>query len=220
VKPIVLFGAGELARLAYLAFTQEGEREIVACTVSRELVTETELFDLPIVAWEELETAYGPERHELFVAVGYRGVNRYRRELCEAARRRGYELASHVSPKALVARDVEVRENTFVFEGVIVQPFATLGRNVILWSGAFIAHDSAIGDNCFIAPRAAIAGNVRVGENSFVGVNATIRDGVSIAPDCVIGAGAVIKHDTSLGEVYSAQPTAVSASTSSELDRL
>jgi sugar O-acyltransferase (sialic acid O-acetyltransferase NeuD family) len=220
VKPVVLFGAGELAQLAYLAFTQDGEREVVACTVSRELVPETELFDLPVVAWDELDESHGPERHALFVAVGYRGVNRRRRELCEEARVRGYELASHVSPKALVAPDVEVRENTFVFEGVIVQPFATLGRNVILWSGAFVAHDSAIGDNCFIAPRAAIAGNVRVGENSFVGINATIRDGVSIAPDCVIGAGAVIKHDTRPGEVYSAQPTDAASSTSSELDRL
>jgi sugar O-acyltransferase (sialic acid O-acetyltransferase NeuD family) len=220
VKPVVLFGAGELARLAYVAFTQDDEREVVACTVSRELVAETKLFDLPVVAWEELEAAYAPERHALFVAVGYRGVNRHRRDLCEEARRRGYELASHVSPKALVARDVEVGENTFVFEGVIVQAFATLGRNVILWSGAFVAHDSAIGDNCFIAPRAAIAGNVRIGENSFVGLNATIRDGVSIGPDCVIGAGAVIKHDAKRGEVYSAQATAASAVTSSELDRL
>lgn len=220
MKPIVLLGAGELARLAYLAFTQDDGREVVACAVSRELVAGTALFDLPVVAWEDLEETYAPDRHALFVAVGYRGVNRFRRELCAEARGRGYELATHVSPRALIARDVEVHENSFVFEGVIVQPFATLGRNVILWSGAFVAHDSSIADNCFVGPRAAIAGNVRVGENSFVGVNATIRDGVTIAPDCVIGAGAVIKHDTSHGEVYPARATTASATPSSELDRL
>ncbi len=220
MKPLVLFGAGELARLAYLAFTEDDEREVVACTVSRTLVARTTLFDLPVVAWEELPAAYGPDRHALFVAVGYRGVNRSRRELCDEARERGYELASHVSPRALVAADVEVHENTFVFEGVIVQAFATLGRNVILWSGAFVAHDSTIGDNCFVAPRAAIAGNVTVGENSFIGINATIRDGVTIAPDCVIGAGAVIKRDTSPREVYPAAGATASATPSSELDRL
>lgn len=220
MKPLVLFGAGELARLAYLAFSRGGEHDVVACTVSAEHVGSVELFGLPVVPWEELETTHPPDTHGLFVAVGYRNVNRNRRDLCAEARSRGYELARYVSPHAIVADDVEIHENVFVFEGVIVQPFAVLGRNVILWSGALVAHDATIGDNCFLAPRAAIAGNVRVGENCFVGINATIRDGVSIAPDCVIGAGAVVKRDTQPGEVYSAQQTVVSPQPSSELDRL
>jgi sugar O-acyltransferase (sialic acid O-acetyltransferase NeuD family) len=220
VKPLVLFGAGELARLAYLAFTGDGGRDVVACTVSREYVDRTELFGLPVVAWEELESTHPPDTHDLFVAVGYTRVNRHRAALCEEARARGYELASHVSPSAIVAPDVEIGENTFVFEGAIVQPFVTLGRNLIMWSGAVISHDTEIGDNCFIAPRAAIAGNSRLGDNCFVGVNATIRDGVVVAPDCVIGAGAVIKRDTSPGEVYSTVPTSPSQRLSSELERL
>lgn len=215
----MLFGAGELARLAYRAFTQDTKHEVVACTVTRDHLADAALDGVPVVPWEELESSHPPAEHSLFVAVGYRGVNRHRRELCEAARRRGYELASYVSPQALVAADVEVKENTFVFEGAIVQPYAQLGRNVIIWSGALVAHDSAIGDNCFIGPCAAIAGNVRIGENCFIGVNATIRDGVSIAPDCVIGAGAVVKGDTRSGEVYSALPTPTATYASSELDR-
>jgi sugar O-acyltransferase (sialic acid O-acetyltransferase NeuD family) len=205
--------------LAYLAFAQSG-REVAACALSRELVQRSELMDLPVVAWEDLDSTHPPDEYELFVAVGYRAVNRDRAALCDEAIARGYTLASHVSPQALVAPDVRIRENTFVFEGAIVQPFVTLGRNVIVWSGATIAHDTELGDNCFIAPRAAIAGNVSVGSNCFVGINATIRDGVTIAPDCVIGAGAVIKHDTSPGEVYSAVPTTASARASSELERL
>jgi sugar O-acyltransferase (sialic acid O-acetyltransferase NeuD family) len=220
MKPLVLFGAGELARLAHRAFASDGRHEVVASTVTRDRLDDASLGPLPVVPWEELETSHPPSEHWLFVAVGYRGVNRHRRELCELARRRGYQLASYVSPHALVADDVDVRDNTFVFEGVIVQPFAQLGRNVIVWSGALVAHDSTIGDNCFIAPRAAIAGNVHVGENSFIGVNATIRDGVSIAPNCVIGAGAVVKRDTRPGEVYPAVPTPVADYASSDLDRL
>jgi sugar O-acyltransferase (sialic acid O-acetyltransferase NeuD family) len=216
----VIFGAGELARLAYLAFSSDPRYEVVACTVTSELVERATLFDLPVVPWEELEDSHPPTAHSLFVAVGYRAVNRHRRELCAEARRKGYELASHVSPHAIVADDVEVRENSLVFEGAIVQAFASLGRNLVMWSGAVVAHDSSIGDNCFIAPRAAIAGNVRIGDNCFVGVNATIRDGISIAPNCVIGAGAVIKHDTLPGEVYPALPTAASTRPSSELDDL
>jgi sugar O-acyltransferase (sialic acid O-acetyltransferase NeuD family) len=220
VTPLVLFGAGELARLAHRAFSRDPRHEVVACTVTGEHLAGATLNGLPVVAWERLDSSHPPGEYSLFVAVGYRGVNRYRRELCEQARGRGYTLASYVSPHALVAEDVAVKENTFVFEGAIVQAYAQLGRNVIVWSGALVSHDSTIGDNCFIAPRAAIAGNVRVGENCFIGVNATIRDGVSVAPDCVIGAGAIVKHDTRPGEVYSVAPTPVSRRKSSELERL
>lgn len=220
MMPLVIFGAGELARLAYRAFAADTRHEVVACTVTHEHLADASLDAVPVVPWEELESSHPPAEHSLFVAIGYRGVNRRRREVCDLARDRGYELASYVSPQAFVADDVDVKENTFVFEGAIVQAYAQLGRNVIVWSGALVSHDSSIGDNCFIGPRAAIAGNVRVGENCFVGVNATIRDGVSIASDCVIGAGAVVKRDTRSGEVYSAVPTPVADYPSSDLDRL
>ena len=220
MRKLVVFGAGELARLAYLAFSSSPDHEVVACAVSRDYVDGTELFGLPVVPWEGLEATHPPGDHLLFVAVGYRAVNRHRREVCDAARTRGYELASYVSPEAIVADDVPVGDNTFVFEGAIVQPFASLGSGVIVWSGALVAHDTTIGDNCFIAPRAAIAGNVQLGDNCFVGVNATIRDGVTVARDCVIGAGAIVKRDTEPGAVYSTTPTPVSDRRSSELDRL
>jgi sugar O-acyltransferase (sialic acid O-acetyltransferase NeuD family) len=220
MKRLVLFGAGELARLAFVAFAADGRWEVVACTVSASYVGDAELFGLPVVPWEELETTHPTADHALFVAVGYRGVNRHRRDLCDEARARGYELAAYASPDALIASDVQLAENTFIFGGAVIEPFVRLGRNVIIWSGALIAHDSTIGDNCFLAPRATLAGNVTLGDNCFVGVNATVRDGVTVAPDCVIGAGAVVKYDTQPGAVYSAQPTPVSARPSSELDDL
>jgi sugar O-acyltransferase (sialic acid O-acetyltransferase NeuD family) len=217
---LVIVGAGELARLAHVAFVHDSDYDVVACAVSREYAAEARLGELPVVALEELETSHPPSEHELFVAVGYRRVNRRRRELVEGLRGRGYTLASFRSPHAYVARDVELRPNTFLFEGVIVQPFVQLGEDVIVWSGALIAHDTRVGDHCFIAPNASISGNVTLGENCFVGINATIRDGVKIAPDCVIGAGAVIKADTQPGEVYATVPTQPSSKPSSEYDEL
>jgi sugar O-acyltransferase (sialic acid O-acetyltransferase NeuD family) len=217
---LVLVGAGDLARLAYPAFAAEDAFDVVACAVSREYVGAAELESLPVVAFEDLEQTHPPDSHSLFVAVGYRRVNRGRRELFEEARSRGYTLAVHRSPHAYVAPGVELRANTFVFEGAIIQPFVTLGEDVIVWSGAVVAHDTRVGDHCFIAPNASISGKVTLGDNCFVGINATIRDGVTIAPDCVIGAGAVIKHDTQPGEVYSARATAASARSSSDYDDL
>ena len=217
---LVIVGAGELARLAHLAFAEESDYEVAACAVSREYAGEARLGDLPVAMLEELETSHPPEKHHVFVAIGYRGVNRPRRAVVEDLRARGYTLATFRSPHCHVARDVELRPNTFLFEGVIVQPFVTLGDDVIVWSGAVIAHDTDVGSHCFIGPNASISGNVTLGENCFVGINATIRDGVAVAPDCVIGAGAVIKSDTQPGEVYSAVATQASSKSSAEYDRL
>src|SRR5207249_285761 len=83
---------------------------------------------LPVVAFEELEQTHPPDSHALFVAVGYRRVNRGRRELFEEARARGYTLAVYRSPHAYVAPDVELRANTFLFEAAIIQPFVTMGE--------------------------------------------------------------------------------------------
>ena len=217
---LVLFGAGELARLAYIGFANNSGYDVVACALTKEYVSSQRLGDLPVVAFENLEQTHPPDSHALFVAVGYRHVNRDRRALVEDATARGYSLAIFRSPYAHVAADVELRPNTYVFEGAIIQPFVTVGTDVILWSGALVAHDTHIGDHCFIGPNASISGNVTLGDNCFVGVNATIRDGVTVAPDCIIGAGAVIKRDTRPGEVYIAEPTPAASRTSSEYDNL
>ena len=129
VKPLVIFGAGELARLAYLAFTAAPEHEVVACTVSREFVDETELFGLPVVPWEELETTHPPERPRAL-----RRGRVPRRQPAPPRALRGSADVEATSSRATSARTRSSpttwrsRENTFVFEGAIVQPFATLGQ--------------------------------------------------------------------------------------------
>lgn len=210
----MIFGTGELARLVELGFDEIGY-DVVGHTVHREWIDGGDA-----VPFEEVERAFPPATHAMFVAVGYTRVNRARAEICAAGRAKGYELATCVNPHALVSRAATIGSNCFVFEGCIVQPFVTIGDNVIMWSGAQVAHDSRVGDNCFLGPGATVAGNVVIGENCFIGANATLRDGLRIAPDCVIGAGAVIKRDTQPGDVYAAAPTQPATRKSWELEAI
>jgi sugar O-acyltransferase (sialic acid O-acetyltransferase NeuD family) len=219
VKPLVLFGTGDLARLALALLAEEG-RSVVACTVDREFVGGAQLGELPVIAWEELPSRHPPGEVEVLVAIGYRRVNRARAEVFGRVRDAGYELGSYVHSSALVGRDVEVRPNTVIFERVVVQPFVELGEDVVIWSSATVAHDSKIGDHCFVGPQAAISGNVVLGNFSFVGLNATIRDGVTIGEGCVIGAGAIVKRDTEPGEVYPAKATERGSRKADEYDNL
>ena len=143
----------------------------------------------------------------MFVAIGFSGVNKARREVYEECKARGYELISYVNSRATCWGELVLGDNCFVFEENVIQPNVRIGNDVIVWSGNHIGHDSTIEDHGFIASHAVISGNVTIGESSFVGVNATFRDGIAVAPRCVIGAGALIMKDTVEGGVYSVRGT-------------
>lgn len=204
-KPLVIFGAGSLARVAYAYFDRDSEHVITACTVDAEHVASSTLNGLPTVPFEDLERHYPPTECSLFVAVGYTQLNRRRAELFERGVELGYQLPTLVSSRAQCWGDLRIGRNCLVFDGVVIEPNVEVGDGVIAWSGSQISHDSSIGNHCFLGPNAVVLGNVSIGRRSFVGGNATIRDGIRIAEDCVIGAGTVIKKDTAPGDIYSAE---------------
>jgi len=161
---------------------------------------------------------YPSDEVGLFVAIGFKNVNRVRRAVYEECKANGYELVSYVSSKALIVDDdVSIGDNCFILEANVVQTGARIGNDVVLWSGNHIGHDAVIGDHCFLSSHVVVSGHVVVEENCFIGVNATIRDRVRIARDCVVGAGALIMRDTAPGEVYAVRGTSVAPIKSSEL---
>jgi sugar O-acyltransferase (sialic acid O-acetyltransferase NeuD family) len=205
--PLVIFGAGSLARLARAYFVRDSDHEIAACTVNREYVDGARLDGLPSVPFEELERSYPPSECSLFVALGYTDVNRRRAEIFEQAVGLGYHLPTLVSSRSHCWEDLRLGRNCLVFDGVVIEPGVELGDDVIAWSGSQISHGASIGDHCFLGPNAVVLGDVAIGKRSFVGANATIRNGLRIAEDCVVGAGALLKRDTMPGEIYAAERT-------------
>jgi sugar O-acyltransferase (sialic acid O-acetyltransferase NeuD family) len=207
VTDVVLFGLGDFARVARTYLAEDSPYEVIAFTANERYVESDEFDGLPVVPFETLTGTHPPDRCAMFVAIGFSGVNRARREVYEECRERGYELISYVSSKATYLGELQLGDNCFVFEENVIQPNVRIGNDVILWSGNHIGHDSTIEDHVFIASHAVISGNVIIGESSFVGVNATFRDGIKVAPRCVIGAGALIMKDTVEGQVYSVRGT-------------
>ena len=124
-------------------------------------------------------------------AITYGQVNRLRTRLADDAAARGFALASYVSSRAFVWRNVEVGEHCFVFEDNTLQPFVRIGRNCVLWSGNHVGHHSTIGDNVFISSHVVISGSVQIGDNCFLGVNATLVNDIAIGRDSWIGPSVV-----------------------------
>jgi sugar O-acyltransferase (sialic acid O-acetyltransferase NeuD family) len=214
---LVIFGAGDIARLAYLYFTRDSEHRVVAFTVDRTYRDGDAFLDLPIVDFEEVVAKYPPSRYGMFVALSYANMNRVRAEKYAQAKALGYALASYVSSKCTWLTDHKPGDNCFILEDNTVQPFVRIGNDVTLWSGNHIGHDAVIDDHCFISSHVVVSGRVHVGPSCFLGVNSTIRNAITIAPETLVGAGAIIMADTEPRSVYVPERTAVFPRTSDKI---
>jgi sugar O-acyltransferase (sialic acid O-acetyltransferase NeuD family) len=199
---LVIFGAGDIAKLAHFYFSRDSEHTVEAFAVDRAF-EQTDMFcGLPVCAAEELRDLYPPGAFAMFVALSYTGMNQVRVEKYTAMKQAGYELVSYVSSRCTYLSDSLPGDNCFVLEDNTIQPFVTIGNNVTMWSGNHIGHDSIIDDHCFIASHVVVSGHVRIGARCFVGVNATLRNSITLAPDTLVGAGVSLMKDTSPGQVF------------------
>lgn len=198
---LIIVGDSAFAEVAYEYFTVDSRYEVVAFAVESAYLKRTELFGLPVVALENLPTCFAADAHSFYVATVYTQLNRLRTRLYQQLKSWNYAPASYVSSRAAVWRNATLGEHCFVFENNVIQPFCSIGNNVVLWSGNHIGHHSTIGDNAFIASHAVISGFVDVGRNCFIGVNATFGNNLQIGDDCVIGAGALVTKSVAADHV-------------------
>jgi sugar O-acyltransferase (sialic acid O-acetyltransferase NeuD family) len=214
---IVIFGAGDIARLAHFYFSRDSEHTVVAFTVDGAYRNSESFRELPLVDFETVAQTYPPGEYKMFVALSYAEMNQRRADKYHAAKALGYELVSYVSSHCTLLAQNPIGDNCFILEDNTIQPFVTIGSNVTLWSGNHIGHDSTIGDHCFISSHVVISGHVDVGEFCFIGVNATLRNSIQIAPKTLIGAGAVIMKDTQASGVYLPKRSELFSKPSSEI---
>ncbi len=215
---VVIFGTGDIARLAHFYFSRDSEDEVVAFTVDAEYRKGDSFLDLPLVDAGSVTTAYPPDQHAMFVAMSYAGMNRVRAAKYEQMKSAGYRLVSYVSSRCSYLSDNRPGDNCFILEDNTIQPFVRIGNNVTLWSGNHIGHDSTIEDHCFITSHVVVSGNVTVRPYCFIGVNATLRNSIEIAPASLIGAGAVIMKSTVAKGVYLPQRAERFSKSSDEIE--
>lgn len=212
-KKLVLFGDSAFAEIAYEYFTYDSQYEVVAFTVSREFLKKDRLFDLPVVAFEEIDSYYPPSEHEMHIALVYNSLNRIRRRFYFEAKEKGYLLANYVSTKAFVWRNVELGDNVFIFEDNTIQPFVKIGSNNVFWSGNHIGHHSIIGSHNFISSHVVVSGFCNIGDNNFFGVNSTMGNNLNVGTDCLIGSFVHIVKHVSDGSLMRGTPTVIDSKT-------
>jgi sugar O-acyltransferase (sialic acid O-acetyltransferase NeuD family) len=201
-RKLILLGDSKFAEIAHEYFEHDSDYDVVAFSVESQYQQRDSFRGLPVVAFEELADHYAPAEHSVHAALTYGQLNRVRARLANEAKAKGYALASYVSSRAFVWRNVQLGEHVFVFEDNTLQPFVTIGRNCVLWSGNHIGHHSTIGDNVFGSSHVVVAGTVTVGDNCFLGINSTIVNDVTIGEDVWLGPAVTVTRDVEPNTVW------------------
>ncbi|KAA9357469.1 MULTISPECIES: acetyltransferase [Larkinella] len=202
---VIIFGVLDTAELAHFYLTHDSEHEVVAFALNRDYLKETEFKGLPVVAFEEIETVYPPQEFKFFAPMTGRKMNKNREKIYLEAKAKGYECISYVSSKATLFNN-PIGENCFILEDNTIQPFTTIGNNVVLWSGNHIGHHGQIKDHVFFTSHVVLSGHCVVDSYSFFGVNSTIRDYLHIAEGTLVGMAAAVIKSTEAWGVYMGNP--------------
>lgn len=220
MSKIIIYGNTAAAIQSLYDFSTDSEHDVVAFTVNRSEVRETEFCGLPLIPFDEVEKIYPPNEYKMFVAIYYNRVNKIRRQYFEEAKAKGYELVSYVSSKAIVWPDLEIGENCMICDGANVRPYTKIGVNTFIMPNVVVGHDCIVDDHCYLAIGAVMLAGSKVCTGSVIGGNATILNGITVANSCIVGAGAVMNKNTKEKEVYTVNPPVLQALSSDQLANL
>lgn len=216
---VIIFGIQDFASLAHFYLTHDTAHEVVAFTVTSDYLPEERTFEgLPVVPFDHIETLYSPAEYTLFAPMSHRKMNRLRESVYNEAKAKGYRLLSYVSSRATVFPGAQIGDNCFILEDNTIQPFTTIGNNVVMWSGNHIGHHSRIKDHVFFTSHVVLSGHCIVEPYCFFGVNATIRDGLHIAEGTLVAMAGALTKNTEPWGIYQGVPAKKGEVSSMDLD--
>lgn len=206
MEKVIIFGIIDTAELALYYLTHDSPYEVVAFTV-HSVYRELDFFhDLPVVDFEDIQETYPPKDFLLFAPMTGKNMNKLRERVYLEGKNKGYRYISYVSSRATICHN-EIGENCFILEDNTIQPFTTIGNNVVLWSGNHIGHHGIIKDHVFFTSHVVMSGHCIIESYCFIGVNATIRDFCHLSQGTLLGMGAcLVSKNTNEWGIYLGNP--------------
>jgi len=206
MSKVIIFGISDTAELAHFYLTNDSEYEVIAFCLDGEYIKDKTFKGLPVVDFNTVENQFPPKEYKFFAPMTATNMNKDRERVYNIAKDKGYELISYISSKATVFPGTIVGDNCFILEDNTIQPFTTIGNNVVLWSGNHIGHHGAIKDHVFFTSHVVMSGHCIIESHCFLGVNATLRDGLNLAKGTLVAMGASISKNTEEWGVYIGSP--------------
>jgi len=199
VNSLSIFGANSLAKLLIELVREDGG------TVERVVVDDEHWFADTFHNVQLVKYSSTLPPLKLVSAVGYRDM-RARWKAFGRLRADGHELANYVSPRAIVARSVQMAQGNIILPGVVIEPLVCIGSGNLIWSQSLIGHEVVVGDNNYIAANCVVGGLSRIGDSCFLGNTSTTVDGVDLADETQVLPGSVLFESTAAHTKYLGSP--------------
>jgi len=187
MKKVVIFGTNSEAK-ELRHFVETDGYEVVAYTLDRQFVTDSEFNGRPLIAYEDLDKHFKKDETSIFIMLGYSNMNDNRKQIFEKCQKDGWMLPSFIHSSVL-------NLSKSIGKGNIIFPHVELGQDTVLGDGnlinrhAIISHDAVIGNFNYIAGSNHLCGFTRIGDHNFLGTNSTIIDNGEIGDYNLLSAG-------------------------------
>lgn len=119
----------------------------------------------------------------------------------------GTKYFTYIHQSAIILKNVEIGEGSFIGANSIITCDITLGKHAILNRGVHIGHDSVIGDYFSAMPGSIISGNVNVGDRVYIGTNSSIKEKITVCDDVTIGLNSGVVKDITESGYYGGIPS-------------
>ncbi|MBE5935328.1 MAG: acetyltransferase [Lachnospiraceae bacterium] len=190
MEDIILIGLGGHAKSIVDTIETSGSYNIVGFI---DVDTEKSYRDYNVIGNDDdIKEIYDSGIKNAFVSIGYMGNSNLRNQLYYKLKEIGFVLPSIIDKTAIIAKDVDIGEGTFIGKNAIVNADSKIGKMCIINTGVILEHDCEVGDFTHIAVGTSICGGCKIEENVFIGAKTIIIQGIIISSDSRIGAGATI----------------------------
>jgi sugar O-acyltransferase (sialic acid O-acetyltransferase NeuD family) len=206
MKRLIIVGCGQVADIVAKTLDLMGGYEIVCYADDDQSKVNGVYNGKPVVSFNKISISYPPSMHDMFIAIGYKDLNKLRENKYIEAKKLGYRLINVIHPNVGLL-NAKIGDNCYIQDGQSIQDFTQIGNNCFIFSGVLLAHHSRIEDHCWIAAGVKVAGNSVIGARCFMGVGAIVGHMIKIGENSIIGAGALIVKNTTENSVFIAPST-------------